>query len=97
MPSLPSCAAASVPQAPRAHAHNGDGQGFSAKAREASRGRRRTPSNGLKNLENLPLRPIFATSRFFSLTRGARLPQRTNTIIAVFENDSRIFPKRPVK
>ena len=50
---------------PLAHAHNAGRQGLLAKAREASRGRRRTPSNTLKGLENSPLRPVVATSRFF--------------------------------
>lgn len=48
--------------APRVCVHSGGHAAFLAIAREASRGCRRTPSNSLKDLENLPLRSVFASS-----------------------------------
>ena len=43
---------------------------FFAKVREALRGRRRTTSNSLKDLENLSMTPVCANSLFFLLVGG---------------------------
>jgi len=42
----------------------------SARAREASRGCRRTPANGLSDLENLPLSRVCAFPHFFAPRTG---------------------------
>jgi len=65
MLSLSSCPDAGVRRASLTRVQSVAGSAFPAKAREASRGRHRTPSNGLKKLENLPLTPIFADPPFF--------------------------------
>ena len=70
MLSLPSCLDAGACRVLLPRAQSDTGAAFPAKAREASRGRHKTPSNGLKKLENLPLTPIFASPAFFGPTFG---------------------------
>ena len=70
MLSLTSHPAAGPRRAPPACAYNGDRPVFLAKSREPSRGRRRTPCNGLKDRENLPLAPFFAGMHFFAPVDG---------------------------
>jgi hypothetical protein len=65
MLSLPFCPDAGACRVLLPRARSVTGAAFPAKAREASRGRHKTPSNGLKKLENLPLTPIFASQAFF--------------------------------
>ena len=84
MLSLSSYPAAGVRRALSACVHSDDQRGFLAKAREASRGRRRTSFNGLNGLENPSMGPVCATSRFFSSPVDTRRSQYIRTGVAVF-------------
>jgi hypothetical protein len=68
---------------------------FLAKAREASRGRHRTPSNGLKDRENLPFAPILASPPFFALPIGAASQDLSSPDLRISRMIPESFGKNP--
>jgi hypothetical protein len=84
MLSLSPYPAAGTRQAPTACVHSGGRPAFFAKAREASRGRGTTPSNGLKDHENLASAPVCAAVHFSRPSVETRWPQGSHIRVAVF-------------
>jgi hypothetical protein len=95
MLSLLSYPAAGMRRALPACVHSDSRHAFLAKAREASRGRHRTPSNGLKDRENLPFAPILASPPFFALAIGAASQDISSPDLRISRMIPESFGKNP--